>query len=73
MRITARLVDPFSRMLLVAFTNTQRPPVPVLAEIVNLCPGPASLYAPFGWADLPIPPPERVVKNRWTRAVRRSR
>ena len=33
------------------------------------CPGPANLYAPFGWADLPIPPPERVVKNRWTKTV----
>ena len=31
------------------------------------CPGPANLYAPFGWADLPVPPPERVVKNRWTK------
>ena len=33
------------------------------------CPGPANLYAPFGWADLPIPPPERVVKNRWTKTA----
>ena len=33
----------------------------------SYCPGPANLYAPFGWADLPIPPPERVAKNRWTR------
>jgi hypothetical protein len=35
-------------------------------EVVS-CPGPANSYAPFGWADLPIPPPERVVKNRWAR------
>jgi len=40
---------------------------PVVSLFSVFCPGPASLYAPFGWADLPIPPPERVVKNRWTR------
>jgi hypothetical protein len=33
------------------------------------CPGPASLYTPFGWADLPLPPPDWVVKNRWTRTT----
>jgi hypothetical protein len=31
------------------------------------CPGPVNLDTPFGWADLPIPPPDLVVKNRWTR------
>jgi len=24
------------------------------------CPGPASLYDPFGWTDLPMPPPDWV-------------
>jgi hypothetical protein len=27
------------------------------------CPGPANLYAPFGWADLPIPPPRKGYKE----------
>jgi hypothetical protein len=31
------------------------------------CPRPASLYAPFGWADVLIQPPDWGVKSRWTR------
>jgi parallel beta-helix repeat protein len=40
-----------------------------LVESSGNCPGPATLYTPFGWADMPIPPPNWVVKNRWTRSV----
>jgi hypothetical protein len=36
-------------------------------EIRHRCPGPANSYAPFGWADLPITPPDWVAENRWTR------
>ena len=37
--------------------------------MVSVCPSPASLCDPFGWIDLPMPPPDWVVKNRWTRTV----
>jgi hypothetical protein len=33
------------------------------------CLGPVNLDAPFGWADLPIPPPHWVVDDRWTRTA----
>jgi len=33
------------------------------------CPSPASLYAPIGWIDLPMLPPDWVVKIRWTRTA----
>ena len=33
------------------------------------CPGPANLYAPFGWADLQILPPDWGVENRRTRTA----
>jgi hypothetical protein len=33
------------------------------------CPGPANLYAPFGWTDLPIPPADWAAENRWTRTL----